>query len=113
MSNRTCPQSAKDVPDGSMGEETEPFSQDAGVNRAHHSELGGKPSRAGRSQADNSRLPPTERFVYATEMRQAARTVIGPRANALAGPPEHTVVRVEPGRSRILGARAIERVDES
>ncbi len=48
----------------------------------------------------NSRLPPAERFVYATEMRQAARTVIGPRANALAGPPGHIVLRVEPGGSR-------------
>src|SRR3984957_10776048 len=48
----------------------------------------------------NSRLPPSPRYVFATDLRDAAHTVIGPRADALAGPPGHIVVRVEPGGSR-------------
>jgi hypothetical protein len=48
----------------------------------------------------NSRLPPTPRLVFATDLRDAARTVIGPRADALAGPVGHIVVRVERGGSR-------------
>lgn len=45
----------------------------------------------------NSRLPPARRYVLATDLREAARIVIGPRANQLAGPPGHVVIRVEPG----------------
>jgi hypothetical protein len=45
----------------------------------------------------NSRLPPSPRFVFATDLREAARTVIGQRATQLAGPPSHIVVRVDPG----------------
>lgn len=48
----------------------------------------------------NSRLPPAERYLFATDLREAARIVIGQRANALAGPPGHIVVRVEPGGER-------------
>ncbi|MEO8025293.1 MAG: MBL fold metallo-hydrolase [Bryobacteraceae bacterium] len=45
----------------------------------------------------NSRLPPSPRFVFATDLREAARIVIGQRATRLAAPPGHIVVRVEPG----------------
>jgi hypothetical protein len=48
----------------------------------------------------NSRFAPAERFVFATDMRPAARTVNGARANALAAPPGHVIVRVEPGGER-------------
>jgi hypothetical protein len=48
----------------------------------------------------NSRLPPSPRYVFATELREAARIVIGQRATQLAGPPGHIVVRVEPGGDR-------------
>jgi beta-lactamase superfamily II metal-dependent hydrolase len=48
----------------------------------------------------NSRLPPASRSVFATDLRDAARIVIGQRATQLAGPPGHIVVRVEPGGSR-------------
>jgi beta-lactamase superfamily II metal-dependent hydrolase len=45
----------------------------------------------------NSRLPPSPRYVFATDLREAARIVIGQRATQLAGPPGHIVVRVEAG----------------
>ncbi len=45
----------------------------------------------------NSRLPPSPRYVFATDLREAARIVIGQRATQLAGPPGHIVVRVNPG----------------
>src|SRR6185369_14394923 len=45
----------------------------------------------------NSRFPPSPRFVFATDLREAARIVIGQRATQLAGPPGHIVVRVEAG----------------
>ena len=48
----------------------------------------------------NSRLPPSKRFVFATDLREAARIVIGQRATQLAGPPGHIVVRVEEGGDR-------------
>jgi beta-lactamase superfamily II metal-dependent hydrolase len=48
----------------------------------------------------NSRFPPAKRFVFATDLREAARTVIGARASQLAGPPGHIVVRVDPGGGR-------------
>jgi beta-lactamase superfamily II metal-dependent hydrolase len=48
----------------------------------------------------NSRLPPSPRYVFATELRDAAKIVIGQRASQLAGPPGHVVVRVEPGGAR-------------
>ncbi len=48
----------------------------------------------------NSRLSPAERFVFATDMRDATRTVIGARATSLAGPAGHIVVRVESGGAR-------------
>jgi hypothetical protein len=45
----------------------------------------------------NSRFPPSPRYVFATDLREAARIVIGQRATQLAGPPGHIVVRVDPG----------------
>jgi hypothetical protein len=48
----------------------------------------------------NSRLPPTPRYVYATDMRDATKIVIGQRATRLAGPTGHIIVRVEKGGGR-------------
>jgi len=48
----------------------------------------------------NSRLPPAKRYVFATDLRDAARIVIGQRATQLAGPAGHIVVRVEAGGDR-------------
>jgi len=45
----------------------------------------------------NSRLPPAERYVFVTDMREAAKIVIGQRATQLSAPPGHVVVRVAPG----------------
>jgi len=45
----------------------------------------------------NSRLPPSQRHVFVTDLREAARIVIGQRATQLAGPPGHVVIRVSPG----------------
>jgi beta-lactamase superfamily II metal-dependent hydrolase len=44
----------------------------------------------------NSRLPPSPRYIFATDLRESARTVIGQRATQLSGPPGHIVVRVQP-----------------
>ncbi len=86
---------------GSMGEESEPFL------RALASSVLIVPSWAPSHPAPdvlkriiNSRLPPRERHVYATDLRDAARIVIGQRATQLAGPPGHIVVRVYPGGDR-------------
>ena len=83
---------------GSMGEESEPFIA------ALQSTVIIVPSWAPSHPAPdvlkrviNSRLPPNPRYVFATDMREAARIVIGQRATQLAGPPGHIVVRVEPG----------------
>ncbi len=48
----------------------------------------------------NSRIPPLPRYIFATEMRDAARIVIGARADQLAGPPGHILVRVDQGGDR-------------
>jgi len=45
----------------------------------------------------NSRLPPSTRYVFATDLRPSAKIVIGQRAGQLAAPTGHIVVRVEPG----------------
>jgi hypothetical protein len=45
----------------------------------------------------NSRFAPAKRLVFATDLREAAKIVIGQRATQLAGPPGHIVVRVSPG----------------
>jgi len=83
---------------GSMGEESEPFLQ------ALRSTVVIVPSWAPSHPAPdvlkriiNSRLPPAPRYVFATDLREAAKIVIGARAAQLAGPPGHIVVRVTPG----------------
>jgi beta-lactamase superfamily II metal-dependent hydrolase len=48
----------------------------------------------------NSRLPPSPRYVFATDLRPSAKIVIGQRAGQLAAPTGHVVVRVEPGGGR-------------
>jgi hypothetical protein len=48
----------------------------------------------------NSRFPPLKRYVFATDMRNSARIVIGQRATRLAAPPGHVVIRVEAGGSQ-------------
>ena len=48
----------------------------------------------------NSRFPPLPRYIFATEIREAARIVIGARAAQLAGGAGHVVVRVEKGGER-------------
>jgi beta-lactamase superfamily II metal-dependent hydrolase len=83
---------------GSMGQETEAFL------KALQSTVLIVPSWAPSHPAPdvlkriiNSRLPPSPRYVFATDLREAARIVIGQRATQLAGPPGHIVVRVSPG----------------
>jgi beta-lactamase superfamily II metal-dependent hydrolase len=48
----------------------------------------------------NSRFPPLKRYVFATDMRNSARIVIGQRAARLAAQPGHVVIRVEAGGSQ-------------
>ncbi|MEP6494313.1 MAG: hypothetical protein ABJF01_16640 [bacterium] len=86
---------------GSMGEESEPFL------RALSSSVFIVPSWAPSHPAPdvlkrivNSRFAPAERFVYATDLRDAAKIVIGQRAGSLAAPPGHVIVRVERGGAR-------------
>jgi len=83
---------------GSMGQESEPFLA------ALQSTVIVIPSWAPSHPAPdvlkrimNSRLPPSPRYVFVTDMRDAARVVIGQRATQLAGPPGHIVIRVSPG----------------
>ena len=92
-----------------MGEESEPFL------KALASKVVIVPSWAPSHPAPdvlkrliNSRFPPAERFVYVTDMRDAARIVIGQRATALGGPPGHVVVRVRGRRETVLGHRDLE-----
>jgi beta-lactamase superfamily II metal-dependent hydrolase len=83
---------------GSMGEESEPF-----LNWLRSAILivpswaPSHPAPDVLKRIINSRLPPSLRLVFATDMREAARIVIGQRATQLAGPPGHIVVRVSPG----------------
>jgi beta-lactamase superfamily II metal-dependent hydrolase len=86
---------------GSMGEESEPFLA------ALASSVVIIPSWAPSHPAPdvlkrivNSRLAPESRSIFVTDLRPSARTVIGQRANAPAGPPGHIVVRVEAGGAR-------------
>ena len=48
----------------------------------------------------NSRFPPLKRYVFATDMRNSARIVIGYRSAQLAAQPGNIVVRVEAGGSQ-------------
>jgi beta-lactamase superfamily II metal-dependent hydrolase len=86
---------------GSMAEESEPFLE------ALRSTVLIVPSWAPSHPAPdvlkrimNSRLPPKPRYVFATDLREAARIVIGQRATQLAAPPGHIIVRVDPGGDR-------------
>ena len=83
---------------GSMAEESDAFLE------ALHSTVFVIPSWAPSHPAPdvlkriiNSRFPPLPRYVFATDLREAAKIVIGARATQLAGPAGHIVVRVEPG----------------
>ena len=60
----------------------------------------------------NSRFPPRERLVFVTDLREATRIAIGPRASTLGAPPGHVVVRVEPGGARYWVA-VVTNADES
>jgi beta-lactamase superfamily II metal-dependent hydrolase len=83
---------------GSMGEESEPFLQTLrSTVLIVPSWAPSHPAPDVLKRIMNSRLPPTPRYVFATDLRDAARVVIGQRATQLAGPPGHIVVRVEPG----------------
>ena len=83
---------------GSMGEETEEFLRELqstvlivpGWSPSH-------PAPDVLKRLINSRLPPSPRYVLATDLRDSARIVIGQRATQLAGPTGHIVVRVDPG----------------
>jgi hypothetical protein len=83
---------------GSMGEESEPFL--AALQSTVLIVPAWAPSHPAPDvlkRVMNSRLPPDPRYVFTTEMRPSARTVIGQRASQLAGPPGHIVVRVAEG----------------
>ncbi|HEY2015940.1 MAG TPA: MBL fold metallo-hydrolase [Bryobacteraceae bacterium] len=86
---------------GSMGEESEAF---LGALRSTVLVVPGwapsHPAPDVLKRIMNSRLPPSPRYVYATDLRDAARIVIGQRATQLAAPPGHVVVRVAPGGDR-------------
>jgi hypothetical protein len=83
---------------GSMGEESEAFLQSLrSLVLIVPSWAPSHPAPDVLKRIMNSRLPPSPRFVFATDLRQAASIVIGQRATQLAGPPGHVVVRVAPG----------------
>ena len=86
---------------GSMGEESEAFLKTlASKVLIIPSWAPSHPAPDVLKRIVNSRFPPSDRLVFATEMRDAARIVIGRRADSLAGPPGHIIVRVEPGGAR-------------
>jgi hypothetical protein len=86
---------------GSMGEESEPFLQSLrSTVLIVPSWAPSHPAPDVLKRIMNSRLPPSPRLVFATDLREAARIVIGQRATQLAGPPGHIVVRVYPGGDR-------------
>ena len=83
---------------GSIGEESEPFLRTlASTVLIVPSWAASHPAPDVLKRVMNSRLPPDTRFVFVTDLRPAARIVIGPRAARLAGPPGHIVVRVAEG----------------
>jgi hypothetical protein len=83
---------------GSMGEESEAFLRELqSMVLIIPSWLPSHPAPDVLKRIINSRLPPSPRYVVATDLRDSARTVIGQRTNQLAGPPGHVVIRVEPG----------------
>jgi len=86
---------------GSMGEETDAYLQTLASTVIVIPSWGpSHPAPDVLKRIINNRYPPSPRFVFATEMREAARIVIGQRAGQLAGPTGHVVVRVEPAGSR-------------
>jgi beta-lactamase superfamily II metal-dependent hydrolase len=88
---------------GSMGEESEPFVRTlASTVVIIPSWAASHPAPDVLKRIINSRYPPAERAVFATDMRDATRIVIGPRANAVTV--GHVVVRVDPGGSRYVVA---------
>ena len=88
---------------GSMGEESEAFLQSLrSTVLIVPSWAPSHPAPDVLKRIMNSRLQPSPRFVFATDLREAARIVIGQRATQLAGPPGHIVVRVAPGGDRFF-----------
>jgi beta-lactamase superfamily II metal-dependent hydrolase len=86
---------------GSMGEESEAFLKELrSTVLIVPSWAPSHPAPDVLKRIMNSRLPPSPRYVFATDLRDAARIVIGQRATQLAGPPGHVVVRVYPGGDR-------------
>jgi len=86
---------------GSMGEENEAFLQTLrSTVLIVPSWAPSHPAPDVLKRIINSRFPPSPRYVFATDLRDAAKIVIGRRATQLAGPPGHIVVRVEPGGAR-------------
>jgi beta-lactamase superfamily II metal-dependent hydrolase len=83
---------------GSMGEESEAFLRELrSTVLVVPSWAPSHPAPDVLKRIINSRLPPSPRYVLATDLRDSARIVIGQRATQLAGPPGHVVIRVEPG----------------
>ena len=83
---------------GSMGEETDAFLRELqSTVLIVPSWLPSHPAPDVLKRMINSRLPPLVRYVLATDLRNSARMVIGPRATKLAAPPGHVVIRVDPG----------------
>jgi beta-lactamase superfamily II metal-dependent hydrolase len=83
---------------GSMGEETESFLRELqSTVLVVPSWAPSHPAPDVLKRIMNSRLPPSPRYVVATDLRDAARIVIGVRGTQLAGPPGHVVIRVEAG----------------
>jgi beta-lactamase superfamily II metal-dependent hydrolase len=81
---------------GSMGEETEAFIKALQSTIVIvPSWLPSHPAPDVLKRIINSRFPPLKRYVFATDMRNSARIVIGQRATQLAAPPGHVVIRVE------------------
>jgi beta-lactamase superfamily II metal-dependent hydrolase len=86
---------------GSMGEESEAFLQSLrSTVLIVPSWAPSHPAPDVLKRIMNSRLPPTERFVFATDLRESTRVVIGQRATQLSGPAGHIVVRVDRGGDR-------------
>jgi hypothetical protein len=86
---------------GSMGQETESFLRTlASKVLVIPSWAPSHPAPDVLKRIMNSRLQPVPRLVFATDMRESAKTVIGNRATQLAGPTGHIVVRVDPGGAR-------------
>ncbi len=85
---------------GSMGEESEPYLRAlASTVLIIPSWSPSHPAPDVLKRIVNSRFPPAERFVFATDLRDATRAVIGQRAGSI-GATGHVVIRVEPGGAR-------------